>query len=266
VLLKYFAKNIVLSRRVWIFGMFFGLFLLYIGYSQANSGIGATVLDQTYYSIAWMGIIILFMFGTISTTIAQSAIYSSASLPYLFKFTRFSRKSYLYNIVFSSLLVGASLATVILIIATLVFSFKFDFIIYSRNYAYSYLIIIVGEMFMIFMALFIVLITINYLGAKTVNYIQSVPMLLSYGFGILILTSGINNVYIFYLVPFSAFVVAFQSSFLGLESLPVAGGIYTVFTPYMIISLSLWTLAMAVIDVMLLRNVKVSSLDERAQL
>ena len=266
MLLKYFAKNIVLSRRVWIFGIFFGLFLLYIGYNQANSGISATELDQTYYSIAWMGMIILFMFGTISTTIAQSAVYSSASLPYLFKFTRFSRKSYLYNMVFSSLLVGVSLATAILVIATLAFSYKFNFSIYSRNYAYSYLIIVVGETFMIFMALFIVLITINYLGAKTVNYVQTLPMLLTYGFGILILTGSVNNIYMYYAVPFSAFVVAFQSSFLGLESLPVAGGLYTVFGPYMIISLSLWSLALAVIDVMLLRNIKVSSLDERAQL
>ena len=47
---KYFVKSIIFSRRVWIFGILFGIFLLYIGYNQSISVIGLSRFYQENYT------------------------------------------------------------------------------------------------------------------------------------------------------------------------------------------------------------------------
>lgn len=267
---KYFAKSIIFSRRVWIFGVFFGLFLLYVGYNQSTSGIGFSRLSQDYYTAEWTGLVILFMLGTISTTIAQLAIYSSASLPYLFKFSLLSRKSYLYNVAISALLVGIVISIVITGVATFLFSYKFTHDIYSNNYLSTFLTIILGSLFMIFFALFLVLLSINYLGPRTLNYIQMVPMLLTYAIGILLITSNITGDFFYYVVPFNAYIAMFQEAFLGIGSLTITSNGHAVISnlqyPYLLLSLVLWIVSLIIFDIILLKRVKVSSLEERSQI
>ena len=267
---KYFVKSIIFSRRVWIFGILFGIFLLYIGYNQSISGIGLSRFYQENYTAEWTGLVILFLLGTISTTIAQVAIYSSSSLPYLFKFSRLSRRSYLYNITISSLVVGICLSAVISIVATLMFSYKFGFIVHSNNYLSTYFTILLGSLFMIFFALFLVLLVINYLGARTVNYIQLLPMLLTYGIGILLLTANITDQYIYYVVPFNAYIVMFQEAFDGKELQIVSAHMHIVFSslqyPYLLLSLLIWIASLIILDILLLGRIKASSLEERSQI
>ena len=267
---KYFVKSIIFSRRVWIFGIFFGLFLLYIGYSQSTSGIGLSHFDQEYYTADWTALVILFLLGTISTTIAQVAIYSSSSLPYLFKFSNLSRRSYLYNMSVSSLVIGIGLSSVITIIATLMFSYKFGYTVYSSNYLSTYFTILLGSLFMIFFALFLVFLAINYLGVRTVNYIQLLPMLLTYGIGILLLTTNITIDYIYYVVPFNAYLAMFQEAFDGKELQIVSTHMHTVFSslqyPYLLLSLLIWIASLIILDILLLGRIKASSLEERSQI
>ena len=267
---KYFVKSIIFSRRVWIFGIFFGVFLLYIGYNQSISGIGLSRFYQENYTAEWTGLVILFLLGTISATIAQVVFYSSSSLPYLFKFSRLSKGSYLYNISISSLVVGIGLSSVITIIATLMFSYKFGFIVYSNDYLSTYFAIVLGSLFMIFFAIFLVLVAINYLGARNVNYIQLLPMLLTYGIGIMLLTANITDAYIYYIVPFSAYVVMFQEAFDGKELQIVSANMHIVFSslryPYLLLSLLTWIACLMIIDILLLERIKVSSLEERSQI
>ncbi len=260
MILKYFVKNIVMSRRIWIFGILFGLFLLYVGYSQPLTGIG-TRLDMILYAANWMAIIILFMLGTVSTTVAQSGIYSSGALPYLFKFSRYTRKSYLYNISLSSILVSLALSSLLMLIAMALFSEKFDFFIYASNFATTYLALLLGAGFMIFFAIFLVLISINYIGTKSINYIHLVPLMLTYGFGIIVLTTHLPNVYFFYTVPFTAFLGLFYSYFSGATNIHLYGG-PILNNDLMLICIVTWMAVMIVLDFALLRKLKVSSLEE----
>lgn len=264
MILKYFMKNILLSRRIWFFGILFGLFLLYVGYSQSTQGMVLNRIDDTAYSGAWLGMIILFLFGIISTTVAQSGIYSASSLPYLFKFSRYNRGSYLYNISLSSLAVSMGLSAILAVIGIALFSEKFGISIYVNSVAATFLVTMLGAAFMTFVALLLVLVSINYFGTKSINYIHFVPLMMTYAFGIITLSTRIPDREFFYFVPFSAFLGIFEVYFSGAKIL-----LYGISPPlndtYMLACLGLWTLAIIVIDLLLLSRLKVPSLEEAVQ-
>ena len=265
MILRYFLKNIILSRRIWFFGILFGLFLLYIGYSQSLAGIQMNRVDKIFYSGQWLATTVLFLFGTVSTAVAQSAIFSSASLPYLFRFSRYSRISYIYDISLAAVIVSLGLSTVLAGAASGIFSLKFGIPVYAVNLALLYAVMGIGACFMIFFALFLVLLSVNYIGTKNVNYIHLVPQMMAYGFGILALTTHIPDVNFYYFIPFNAFLGIFGSYYSG-ASLLLYGRGSPLSDTYMLACLMLWTLTMALLDFLLLKKLKVANLEEAVQI
>lgn len=265
MILKYFLKNIIFSRRIWFFGILFGMFMLYIAYSQSLNNITVTRSFALNYTGQWAAVVVLFLMGTVSTTIAQAGIYSSSSLPYLFKFSRYTRKSYLWDISFSSLIVSLGLSTVILFAAIGLLGSKFGFPVLSENFANTYIAVTLGASFMIFLAMFLVLVSINYIGARSMNYIHLLPLMMTYGFGILMLTTRVSNAFFFYLVPFDSFMGIFTGFFSG-EQITLYGTGPFLSTNLMMLGLIIWIVVLATGDLVMLRRLRFSSLEEVVQI
>ena len=95
-------------------------------------------------------------------------------------------------------------------------------------------------------------------------------MLLTYGIGILLLTTNITIDYIYYVVPFNAYLAMFQEAFDGKELQIVSTHMHTVFSslqyPYLLLSLLIWIASLIILDILLLGRIKASSLEERSQI
>lgn len=266
MLLKYYFKNIVYSRRIWIFGIALGLFLLYAGYAQSLAGLKLTRSFDMGYSAQWISIVILFAMGSVSTAVAQSGVFSASSLPYLFRFSRFRRRDYVYNLSVSAAIACLVLSTILSVAGMELFSGKFGTGIMASSISGTYLSILMGSFFMIFFSIFLVLVCINYIGARSLNYIYLVPSILTYGFGIILLTTSALNISLFYAIPFTDFLGIFYAFFTGsaLHLYNSAGSSLNIY--YMVVSILIWTALLAAADILMLGRLKLVSMEETRQL
>lgn len=263
-LLKYYTKGIILNKSLWLWGVFFMVFFIFIGAYEFSQSINTPDAIKGFTS-SWYGTITLFSLSSLAISIAYSIYYSSYSLRFSFRFTKLTPRYYLGSIIASSSLLAIFLSVIMLISTSLIFSSKFHISLIPSNPVGAIIVSGLGGIFMMCLSTMLVLFVTNYLELGNINFVSFIPLILSYGFGFALFASALSPE-ILYSSPFNDIQLLLFQSFSGSPGvIQVNGQEITLEWSYLVLSLALWIIALSAIDIILLRSVKTVEIEEARQ-
>lgn len=132
----------------------------------------------------WYGYIALASFSTLSVVLASTILYSNASLAYCFRFTHLEPRSYLIDLIGSYSILAMFLSIIHMIATFLIFSYRFNDLLYPINPSGAIIVSIFAGIFMMDFGLMLSLVAINYTGLQSVGLLNFLPIMLTVVFGL----------------------------------------------------------------------------------
>ncbi len=252
-LITYYTKGILTNRNLWFWGVAFMIFWLVLGAYSFAQGLPRQSNILVPYTASW--------YGTI-------ALYSpSSSLAYSFRYTKLSPLSYAGTLVGSSSVLGAILSVIMLVSTYGLFSTRFSLRLTPSNPIEAILISALAGIFMMTLAMFLVLIAVNYVGLQNINLVTFVPLILAYGFGFSQLTTPLPPA-LLYASPYNAIQSLLFQAYSGLAppaQLDNASSSLLQWQ-YLFASLIIWIIMLFLIDSYLLRKIRPRQVEEGRQI
>lgn len=266
-LTRYYVKGVFGNRHIWIWGIALAFFWLLMGAFVLSQNIPNTAQAMNEVTSSWFGIIALFSFSSIAVSMAYTIYYASSSLQYSFKYTKLTPRLLVSTLVGSSSLLGMVLSSIVMTATFVFFSYHFNTMLAPGNVVGCIVVAALAGMFMMAFAIMLVLIALNYLGARSINLIMLVPMLLAFWLGTLQVDASMPVAAI-YISPYNAIQSLLYSAYSGSS---VYAQVYNPATPVLdwsllIASVVTWIIVLIVIDIYLLRRVKPRSIEEARQI
>jgi len=278
--LKYFVKSMMRNWLILFWGIFFVGFWLFLGAFVWSGDFIDSVqnLEQTFkqdaflsYTASWYGICTLMGFSAISTTLAGMIYNSTSTFPYLKKFSKLSPEKY-----YSQSLIGISGITVIsafvlLVIAIVLYSYRFNLMLYPKNIALLAIISLFGGLFYYSLAFVISIISIILKSPRIRQFLGFIPLILTYGIGLSQVTMSLSKNLI-YVSPINCILSLLSSAYYGSSVanevtntsriIQEEGSIGLLNNSYLFISLILWICLLSAINIIMLRKVEELKLEE----
>jgi len=257
-------KGILRNKTLWAFAGGFMVLWLIVGALESTP---STPHTEQLTTASWFSIIALFGLSFIATNIARTISHASSSLAYGFRFTKLSPKAYL-----AALTCCASVVGIILVILALGMTFGLFSASYGASMAPSDPLSVIGVsalvgVFMMAFAVLVVLVATNYLGLRSVNLFIFLPLLIDTVLGNLQMNSTIPAAAV-YVSPFNSIMSLLYQTYSGTPAYtqlfnsstqPLEAG-------YLLLSIVVWTVALLLIDMMLLKRVRSGQLEEGRQI
>ncbi len=259
---RYFFSSLLRDKSLWGWGIGFMFFWLYMGAFVFNSYSG-TEEEWLFTASGWFSIIGLIAASIVATTISYSIYYSTSSLVYVFKYTNFSPRSYVLNLVGGSSLVSAVIGTIIILFTAVLFSIRSGFAVVPMMPVQAVFLFILTGIFMFLFSLIMVILVNNYLGMKNRSFVNLLPQLLSYIFGFSEFGTPLP-MSVIYASPFSDIPRLLFMVFSGKES-PQNMSSFTgpVVNSYILLaSLLSWIGVMFIISMLMIGKIRSRSIEE----
>jgi hypothetical protein len=266
-LITYYTKGILTNRNLWFWGVAFMIFWLVLGAYSFAQGLPRQSNILVPYTASWYGTIALYSLSSLAISIAYSIYYASSSLAYSFRYTKLSPLSYAGTLVGSSSVLGAILSVIMLVSTYGLFSTRFGLRLTPSNPIEAILISALAGIFMMTLAMFLVLIAVNYVGLQNINLVTFVPLILAYGFGFSQLTTPLPPA-LLYASPYNAIQSLLFQAYSGLAppaQLDNASSSLLQWQ-YLFASLIIWIIMLFLIDSYLLRKIRPRQVEEGRQI
>jgi hypothetical protein len=266
MLTRFYAKSLLTNRSLWFWGVAFGIFWLVIGAFLESGGLSLTGIGLADYAGGWFVIIVLLSLSFLAGVISLSLTYGSYALAYSFRYTRLTPGGYFVSVLIASGLLGFCLSFLMLGGTVALFGLRFDSAVVPSNLPGLIATSLAAGVFYMALATTLMLLVINYLGLKNTSFVNYLPLLFSYAFGLGQVYARLPNG-LLYASPFNDITSLLYQGFTGAATPAEISGAYTAVLdwPLLAASLAAWTVALSVLAALLLRRIRPRQLEEGRQ-
>jgi hypothetical protein len=262
-----YARAVLTNGAFWFWGVVFMAFWFVLGAYVFSGGLAPGRTAEVDYTAAWFAVIALFSLTTLAMGLATSITYGTSSLAFGFRYTRLTPTSYALSLMFASGVMGVVLGLLMGVVVSGLFSAHFAISIVPRNLAGIVAVSGLAGAFMMGLASALVLVVVNYLGLRSMSFVEFVPLVLSYLFGFSQLFLNLP-VWFLYLSPWNDMESLLFQGYSGSPT-PVVltnpGGA-ALFWPISALALVAWVVALVGVAAVLLRRIRSVSIQEGRQI
>jgi hypothetical protein len=266
-LVKCYVKGLLKNKQLWIFGIALTFFWLIIGAFELTQGIPNASTAANTVASSWFGLIGMFSLSAIAISIVYTIYHASASLTYSFKYTKLTPKIYVGTLIGSASIIGLILSVIMLFGTSGLFSAHFGLSVVPSNPLGAVGISVLAGVFMMSLAMLLVLVSVNYLGLRSVTLVMYLPFALAAGLGDTQMYSAIPLTFL-YASPFNAISSLLYQTYSGTN---VYAQFYNPATPalqwpILLVTLAVWIVALLAIDIALLGHLRPKQAEEGRQI
>jgi hypothetical protein len=178
-----YTRAVLTNPALWFWGVVFMAFWFVLGAYVFSSGLASGHAAANAYTSAWFAVIALFSLTTLSMSIASSISYGTSALAFGFRYTRLTPRTYAYSLIIAAAVMAVVLSFIMVAVVSGLFSAKFGTTIVPADLPAIVGVAIISGAFMMGLATTLVLVVVNYLGLRSMSFIEFVPLILSYIFG-----------------------------------------------------------------------------------
>jgi hypothetical protein len=178
-----YTKAVLRNPQILFWGVAFMAFWFVLGAYVFSTGLPPARPAEVAYTSAWYAIIALFSLTIVAMSIAGSLTYGTSALAFSFRYTKLTPSSYALSLMASSAAVGLVFSFVMAGLVSGLFSAHFGTLILPANLAALIGVSMLSGAFMMGLGTALVLVVVNYIGLRSLSFIEFVPLVLSYIFG-----------------------------------------------------------------------------------
>jgi hypothetical protein len=212
-----YTRAVLRNPNLLFWGIAFMAFWFVLGAYVFSVGLPLNRPSEVAYTAAWFAIIALFSLTMIAMSIAASMTYGTDALAYSFRYTRLTPTSYVLSLLVAASVVGLLFSFVMAGLVSGLFSAHFGRGIWPTNLWGLLGVSVLSGAFMMGLGAVLVLIVVNYLGLRSLSFIEFVPLVLSYIFGFSQLYVTLPSI-VLYLSPWNDMESLLYQSFRGVPA------------------------------------------------
>jgi hypothetical protein len=178
-----YTKAVLRNPNLLFWGIAFMAFWFVLGAYVFSVGLPPQRASEVDYTAAWYAIIGLFSLTIIAMSIATSMTYGTSALAFSFRYTKLTPTSYALSLMAASAAVGLIFAFVMAGLVSGLFSAHFGITILPADLPALVGISLLSGAFMMALGATLVLVVVNYVGLRSMSFVEFLPLVLSYIFG-----------------------------------------------------------------------------------
>jgi len=256
-------KNIMKSRPIWLWGVSFVGFWLFMGVFVFTSDYNIPKSMIHSYAGVWFALDSVISVSSIGVTMAYTIYYSSNSVAYLFKNSKLTPLRYYVDSILSSGIAFVILGLVLTGLTCLFFFIKFHTIIIPSLFIYSVALFFVSGIIFYSLSSILVILFNNWLGLKNINFISFISLFIGMGFGYTIIYSQIPVTLLYgnFVTPLEYLYVYSFDAQIPTE---VLANPYSKFInlDYTVISVIIWITILIIASIISIKNIRGSNIEE----
>jgi len=262
-----YIRAALTNWSLWFWGVVFMAFWFVLGAYVFSGGLSPTPTAETTYTSAWFAVIALFSLTTLSMAIATSMTYGTSALAFGFRYTRLTPAKYAVSLLVSAAVMGLILSLIMAVVVSGLFSAHFGVTIVPANLPALMGTSVLAGAFMMGLATVLVLLVINFLGLRNMNFVEFLPLILSYLFGFSQLFLALP-LWFLYLSPWNDMESLLFQAYSGSPATQILtnGSSYALAWPLSTLSLVAWAVALVGLAAVLLRRIRPVSVQEGRQI
>jgi hypothetical protein len=262
-----YTRAVLRNPNLLFWGIAFMAFWFVLGAYVFSVGLPLNRPSEVAYTSAWYAIIALFSLTIVAMSIATSLTYGTEALAYSFRYTRLTPTSYALSLMASAAVVGLLFSFVMAGLVSGLFSAHFGTDIWPANLAGLVGVSILSGAFMMGLGAALVLVVVNYIGLRSMNFIEFVPLVLSYIFGFAQLYVALPSI-VLYLSPWNDMESLLYQAYRGMPATVTltASGSPALDWPLCVAALAGWVVVLVGVSSLLLGRIRSVSVQEGRQI
>jgi hypothetical protein len=178
-----YTRAVLTNPALWFWGVVFMAFWFVLGAYVFSGGLAPGHSADVAYTSAWFAVIALFSLTTVAMSIATSIEYGTSALAFGFRYTRLTPTAYALSLVVAAAVMAVLLSFIMAGVVSGLFSAHFGSTIFPANLPGVIGVGVISGAFMMGLATTLVLVVVNYLGLRSMSFVNFLPLILSYIFG-----------------------------------------------------------------------------------
>ncbi|WP_338598460.1 hypothetical protein V6M85_07565 [Sulfolobus tengchongensis] len=271
--LIYIVKRLLLNPNLVGWGILYILFWGSIGaYLMAPSfikQIPTAYISKVYqsYVASWYADLVTLSLSALAVSVAFMLFYQTGTLPYLFRYSRLKESTYIVSVYSGTLIAGLAIELSLTGLISVIFSNNgIGITIYPHEFYILIPFILLANLFFISLSTFLVLLTIKFNGMRVQNLISFTPLVLGFLFYSLFTFSEYPKT-LDYTSPYLSLILLLYYGYSGntppanLQNPQSSASLELV-----IISSILWVLILTLANIILIRRIYFTNIEESKQL
>jgi hypothetical protein len=262
-----YTKAVLRNPQILFWGIAFMAFWFVLGAYVFSTGLPSGRAAAFAYTSAWYAIIALFSLTIVAMSIAGSLTYGTSALAFSFRYTKLTPSSYALSLMAAAAAIGLILSFVMAGLVSGLFSAHFGLVLLPSNLAALIGVSMLSGAFMMGLGTALVLLVVNYLGLRSLSFIEFVPLVLSYIFGFAQLYLALPAA-LLYASPWNDMESLLYEAYHGSPAPVVLGatGGPTLLWPLCVIGLGAWAVLLVGVSSLLLGRIRPVSVQEGRQI
>jgi hypothetical protein len=262
-----YTRAVLRNPNLIFWGIAFMAFWFVLGAYVFSAGLPLNHPAEEAYTAAWFAVIALFSLTIIAMNIATSMTYGTEALAFSFRYTRLTPRSYALSLLASSAAVGLLFSFVMAGLVSGLFSAHFGTALWPSNLPALVGVSLLSGAFMMALGTTLVVVVVNYLGLRSMGFVEFLPLVLSYIFGFAQLFLALPTWFL-YASPWNDMESLLYQTFKGSPApvtLTTTGG-SAIYWPLSVTGLALWILVLFLLSSLLLARIRSVSVLEGRQI
>jgi len=262
-----YTRAVLRNPNLLFWGVAFMGFWFVLGAYIFSVGLPATRSSELAYTSAWYAIMALFSLTVLAMGIATSMTYGTSALAFGFRYTRLTPMNYALSLMAAAAAVGLLFSFVMAALVSGLYSARFGIAILPANLPALVAVSVLSGAFMMGLGTTLVILVVNYLGLRSMSFVEFVPLVLSYIFGFAQLYVSLP-VLVLYVSPWNDMESLLYQAYSGSPATTAlaTSSTTTLFWPLSAIGLAVWVLALVGIASVFLRRIRSVSIQEGRQI
>ncbi len=262
-----YTRAVLTNPALWFWGVVFMAFWFVLGAYVFSGGLAPGHSAESAYTSAWFAVITLFSLTTLAMSVASSITYGTSALAFGFRYTRLSPVRYTSALIVAAAAMAVLLSLVMVAVVSGLFSTHFGSTMLPANLPAMIGVAVLSGAFMMGLATTLVLVVINFLGLRHMNFIEFFPLILSYIFGFTQLFLSVPA-WVLYLSPWNDMESLLYQAFSGTPARVVLGTTTSpvLSWPISVGALALWVAVLVGLATVLLGRIRSVSIQEGRQI
>jgi hypothetical protein len=261
-----YTRAILRNPNLLFWGVAFMGFWFVLGAFVFSVGLPADRAAEVPYTAAWFAVIALFSLTVIAMSLATSMTYGTDALAFGFRFTRLRPIGYALSLLVAAAAVGLVFTLIMAVLVSGLFSAHFGTLILPANLPALVGVSLLAGAFMMTLATALVIVVVNYLGLRSMNFVEFLPLVLSYLFGFAQLYLALPAI-VLYVSPWNDMESLLYQAFRGAPATVALTNTSSAALswPLSVAGLAGWVVVLLVVSSGLLRRIRSVSLQEGRQ-
>ena len=262
-----YTRRALTNPYLWFWGVVFMAFWFVLGAYVFSGGLADTRKAEVVYTSAWFAVIALFSLTTLAMSIATSITYGTSALAYGFRYTRLTPSGYALSLLAAAGVMALVLGLLMALIVSGLFSLHFGRGIFPANLPGMIGVCVLAGTFMMGLATTMVMVVVNHLGLRNMNFVEFLPLILAYLFGFSQLFLSLPSWFL-YFSPWNDMESLLYQAFSGTPATVVLSNpsSSSLVWPLSVLGLLAWVALLLGLSSYMLRRIRSVSLQEGRQI